>query len=140
MYTWLALLLVAVGALLCWLLYVEVPRLRLLLAEVRRQQHARVLSGECAGEDAESAAAHAESLQFDVQPLELTIDYTDNDGIKRRDTGVAEMLSIRETGAAAAAGPRPLFLLIPGNPGLVAFYKLFCLYLHRLTKGAVEVR
>jgi len=78
-----------------------------------------------------------------VQPLELTVDYTDTDGIKRRDTGVAELLSIRETGAAAAAaaaGSRPLFLLIPGNPGLVAFYKLFCLYLHRLTKGAVEVR
>ena len=163
MYDWL--LLIFLIELFVWLLWIEVPRLNRLLLQIKRQQHGQVLripgsssssssssvdgassdsSGSMEGEDADSAAlhAHAESLQFIVEPLELTVRYTeagDCSGGEREDTGVAEVLSVRDQGQAAGTPGRPLFLMVPGNPGLVNFYKLFMLYMHRLTKGAVEV-
>jgi hypothetical protein len=151
MYGWL--LLIFLIEVLIWLVWIEVPRLNRLLAQIRRQQHAHTLrlpssgngadsSASMEGEDADSAAlhAHAETLQFRVDPLTLTVSYTDaDDGTQRQDTGVAEVLSIRDEDHTASRGGRPLFLMVPGNPGLVNFYKLFVLYMHRLTKGAVEV-
>ncbi len=128
----------ALVLLLAWIVLLEGPRLASLLEEVKVQQHARVFEeGASKGEDAESAAAHAESLEFVTRPLTLTVPFTDVDGSRGELTGTAEVLSILEPNAAPN---RPLFLMIPGNPGLVAFYKLFLLYLHRLTGGKVEFR
>src|SRR4051812_48017581 len=86
MWLWLLVLAAVVGALLAWVTFLEAPRLAGLLREIKAQQHARVLGGEGKGDDAARAAAHAESLQFDVQPLTLTVTYTDIDGVTRTDT------------------------------------------------------
>jgi len=133
---------VAVALLLVWIVLLEAPRVVSLLAEIKKQQHAHIFTptADGAGEemDAASATAHAESLQFRMQPLTLTVPYTDCEGHWHDAvTGTAEVLSIVEPDAPAN---RPLFLLVPGNPGLVLFSKLFLLYLHRLTAGRVELR
>lgn len=137
MYLWIACILASLAAALAWLLWIETPRLALLLAEIRRQQHAHLTEG---GDDAAAAAAHAESLQFDVRPLTLTLTYRTVDGKEVTETGTAEVQSIIEPDDGIDRSNRPLFLIIPGNPSLVGFYRLFMLYLHRLTRGAVEFR
>jgi pimeloyl-ACP methyl ester carboxylesterase len=174
MWLWLTVALTVLASLVAWIIVIEVPRMALLLEDIRTQQHARFKpnagtatatlngNGKAAVTSiadiysptslaAADEQAHAAGVTFHVRPLALTVTYEDEaTGVEKRNTGVAEVLTLRAWGNGSSAwrerGPqdppdtRPVFLMIPGNPGLVAFYRVFLLYLHRLTNGQVDLR
>jgi hypothetical protein len=147
-YLWLLLaVIIAVGLLAAYLFHIAIPRSQSLLAATRRQHHTRRIRSDSIDEDdaatATAAAQAAADLtasepMFDVTTVTIDIESLTNSGStylnERR--GVAEVLSLHGQSNPAV----PLFLIIPGNPGLVGFYRLFMLYLDRLCKGHVEFR
>jgi hypothetical protein len=162
MWVWAALgSVAALLALLAWLLATEIPRAVKLLREVRKQQHTRrivvedevdaLAASDAAADDASAAADDAEPV-FDVSVVTLHVHWreaapsttADKQPPLQRQQASAEQMTLMSSVGASGGGAggqdeTPLFLLIPGNPGLVRFYRLFLLYLHRLTKGKVEV-
>lgn len=85
-----------------------------------------------------------QAIEFDLLTTTVPID----DANVKTDsfftqTGLAEVLTIRTptvTGSIVDDDEtRPLFIVIPGNPGLVKFYRVFIANLDRLCQGKVEV-
>lgn len=80
------------------------------------------------------------SPNFNLSTVTIEVESLSSDGTTyHNQRGVAEVLTIQDDSRSSSTS-RPLFLIIPGNPGLVQFYQLFMIYLNRLCEGKVEVR
>lgn len=128
--------------------FVAIPRSQRRLEQARRAAYTRHIDllGDATGDEEDEALR--ESLNGDdiAEPeFELTTeqiaveprDFLDPDLFDPKTTvGVAEVLSLKGHSNSQV----PLFLIVPGNPGLVGFYRLFMHHLNRLGRGRVEVR
>jgi len=142
---------------LVYVIWVEAPRAAKLLREVRRQQRHQARITACQHEEHGDDAVHAlngeakalmqshdddddEDARFEVSHVTLEVECESGGGAGSR-SGTAELLTLNSsTSSMNNIHDRPLMLIMPGNPGLVRFYQLFMLYLHRLSKGQIEFR
>jgi pimeloyl-ACP methyl ester carboxylesterase len=138
---------------LAYVLGVEGPRGRKLLQEVRRQQRARRFEehedapGSISSTASVVAAASSSSQEQHEAEFEVTHAALDVEMISQQDSsssvttterGVAEVLTLSSQRHLSSS--TPLFLMIPGNPGLVGFYRLFLLYLKRMWRDRRKVQ